>query len=130
MTEKVKILVIDDESSIRETFKMTLKIKNYAVETFPDGPSALGRFKKDVYQVAFIDLVLPTMDGLEVLRQIKIQDPKIAVIIMTAYATDVSEANALHLGALEYLRKPFLMEEIYELIERGLQYRGRDKSGQ
>jgi len=116
-------MVIDDEPSVLESFKMILKIKDYEVETFPDGPSALQNLTKGKFDIAFIDYKLPVMDGLEVLRRIKEIDPEVEVVIVTAYATDASHANAITLGALEYLRKPFLMEEIYELVERGLKRR-------
>jgi DNA-binding NtrC family response regulator len=116
-------MVIDDEPSVLESFKMILKIKDYEVETFPDGPSALQNLTKGKFDMAFIDYKLPVMDGLEVLRRIKEIDPEVEVVIVTAYATDASHANAITLGALEYLRKPFLMEEIYELVERGLKRR-------
>jgi len=123
MVQAVRIIVIDDEPSVLESFKMILKIKDYEVETFPDGPSALASLTKGKFDVAFIDYKLPVMDGLEVLRRIKEIDSDIEVIIVTAYATDASHANAITLGALEYLRKPFLMEEIYELVERALKRR-------
>lgn len=127
MAESVRIMVVDDEPSVLESFKMILKIKDYDVTTFPDGPSALAKLEKDKYDVAFIDYKLPGMDGLEVLKKIKEIDPEVEVIIVTAYATESSHANAITLGALEYLRKPFLMEEIYELVERGLR-RKRSKT--
>ncbi len=123
MADNVKIIVIDDEPSVLESFKMILKIKDYDVSTFPDGPSALAQLEKDKYDLAFVDYKLPGMDGLEVLKKIKEIDPNVEVIIVTAYATESSHANAITLGALEYLRKPFLMEEIYELVERGLRRR-------
>ena len=123
MAQAVRIMVIDDEPSVLESFKMILKIKDYEVETFPDGPSALQNLTKGKFDMAFIDYKLPVMDGLEVLRRIKELDPEVEVVIVTAYATDASHANAITLGALEYLRKPFLMEEIYELVERGLKRR-------
>jgi two-component system NtrC family response regulator len=75
------------------------------------------------FDIAFVDYKLPGMDGLEVLKKLKEVDPDIEVIIVTAYATESSHANAITLGALEYLRKPFLMEEIYELVERGMRKR-------
>ena len=125
--EKVRILVVDDEPAVLESFKMILGIKDYNVDLFPDGPSMLAALKKDTYDIAFIDMKLPGMDGIQILKKIKEVDPEIEVIIVTAYATESSHANAITLGALEYLRKPFLMEEIYELVERGLRKR-RDKS--
>lgn len=123
MSQEVKIVVIDDEPSILESFKMILTIKDYIVDTFPDGPSALANLKKGMYDMAFVDFKLPIMDGLEVLKKIKEADPDVEVVIVTAYATEASHANAITLGALEYLRKPFLMEEIYELVDRGLRRR-------
>ena len=127
MAESVRIMVIDDEPSILESFKMILKIKDYDVSTFPDGPTALSQLEKGKFDMAFIDYKLPGMDGLEVLKKIKETDPEVEVVIVTAYATEASHANAITLGALEYLRKPFLMEEIYELVDRGLR-RKRSKT--
>jgi DNA-binding NtrC family response regulator len=120
-------MVVDDEPSVLESFKMILKIKDYEVETFPDGPSAISTLKKDRYDICFVDYKLPGMDGLEVLKKIKEIDPSVEVIVVTAYATESSHANAITLGALEYLRKPFLMEEIYELVERALRKRRSKK---
>jgi len=116
-------MVVDDEPSVLESFKQILKIKDYEVDTFLDGPSALKDLTKGKYDVVFCDLRLPIMDGLEILRRIKEVDSDLEVIIVTAYATDASHANAITLGALEYLRKPFLMEEIYELVDRALKRR-------
>lgn len=120
MAESVKIMIVDDEPGVRESFEMILKIKDYDVTAFPEGESAVNSLKKSVYDIAFIDFKLPGMDGIQVLKKIKEIDPEIEVVIVTAYASESSHANAITLGALEYLRKPFLMEEIYELVERAL----------
>lgn len=120
MADNVKILIIDDEEGVRESFKMILKIKDYDVQAFGDGESAVAALKKGDFDLAFIDYKLPGIDGIEVLRRIKEIDADLEVVIVTAYASETSHANAITLGALEYLRKPFLMEEIYELVERGL----------
>jgi DNA-binding NtrC family response regulator len=129
LTQSIKILVIDDEEGVRESFKMILKIKDYDVDVFGDGESAIAALKKDVYDMAFIDYKLPGIDGIEVLKKIKEIDASLEVVIVTAYASEQSHANAITLGALEYLRKPFLMEEIYELVERGLRKRRTKKNG-
>jgi DNA-binding NtrC family response regulator len=123
LAENVKIIVVDDEEGVRESFNMILKIKDYEVDTFEDGESAISSLKKDMYDVAFVDYKLPGMDGIEVLKKIKEIDTNVEVVIVTAYASESSHANAITLGALEYLRKPFLMEEIYELVERALRKR-------
>ncbi len=130
--QAVKIMVVDDESSVLESFKMILKIKDYDVDTFLNGSSAMAAFEKGKYDMAFVDMILPwgeeqanrsVYGGLDVLKKIKEIDPEVEVIIVTAYADDKSHANAITLGALEYLRKPFMMEEIYELAERALKRR-------
>jgi len=123
-------MIVDDEPGVRESFEMILKIKDYDVKTFPDGETATSQLKKDAFDIAFVDFKLPGMDGIEVLKKIKEIDPGIEVVIVTAYASESSHANAITLGALEYLRKPFLMEEIYELVERALRKkRSKGSSG-
>lgn len=116
-------MVVDDEPSVLESFKMILQIKDYEVETFADGPSAINSLEPGKFELAFIDLKLPGMDGIEILKNLKQKDPTLECVIVTAYATESSHSNAITLGALEYLRKPFLMEEIYELVERALRRR-------
>lgn len=128
MAEAVRIMVVDDERGVRDSFEMILKIKDYEVAVFENGESATSSLKKDVYDMAFVDLKLPGMDGIEVLKKIKEIDPSIEVVIVTAYASESTHTNAITLGALEYLRKPFLMEEIYELVERGLRKRRTKKT--
>ncbi len=123
-------MIVDDEPGVRESFEMILKIKDYQVTTFPDGEAATSTLKKGTYDIAFIDYKLPGMDGIEVLKKIKEIDPSIEVVIVTAYASESSHANAITLGALEYLRKPFLMEEIYELVERALRKKRSKGSGE
>lgn len=120
MAENVRIMIVDDERGVRDSFEMILKIKDYEVRTFENGESAISSLKKDMFDMAFVDLKLPGMDGIEVLKKIKEIDAGIEVVIVTAYASESTHSNAITLGALEYLRKPFLMEEIYELVERGL----------
>ena len=127
LAESVRIMIIDDERGVRESFEMILKIKDYEVTTFEDGESAIANLKKDMFDMAFVDYKLPGMDGIEVLKKIKEIDPNVEVCIVTAYASETSHANAITIGALEYLRKPFLMEEIYELVERGLRKRRAKK---
>jgi len=126
-TKRIKILVIDDEPSILESVEMILKIVDVDIIKAPDGETGLGMLTPDIDMV-FTDLKMPGIDGLEVLKRIKNIYPFIPVIIITAYATESSHAMAMQFGALEYLRKPFIMDDIYELINRGLVWRARMKN--
>lgn len=120
---KIKILVVDDEPGALESFRMILEIKDFEVSTFSNGIEALSQAEKTLFDIAFIDLKMPIIDGLEVLKKLKEISPSTEAIIVTAYATEESQANAITMGAMEYLRKPFLMEEIFSLCDRALRKR-------
>ena len=120
---KVNVLVVDDEPGALESFRMILEIKDYQVHAFSNGPDALECTKNTKCEIAFVDLKMPVMGGLEVLQKLKESTPETEVIIVTAYASEESQANAISLGAMEYLRKPFLMEEIFSLCDRALRIR-------
>jgi DNA-binding NtrC family response regulator len=138
MPENVKIAIIDDEEPVRESFNLILQIKDYDLDFYEKATDFIGKFSKGQYDIAFLDLFLkndpppfnrPTKDGgLEALKKIKEIDPEIQIIIVTAYHTDEKKLNAITYGALDYLRKPFMMEEIYELVERGLRRRRTKKT--
>ena len=123
MGQDVNIIVVDDELGVRESFKLILTRKDYKVDAFEDGEAALLKFKKGAYDFAFIDYKLTGMDGIQFLKRIKEIDPDIEAAIVTAYASESSHANAIDLGAIGYLRKPFLQDDIYELVEKGLRKR-------
>lgn len=120
---KVRILVVDDEPGALESFKMILEIKDYEVTTFSNGLEALEVAEKSPFDIAFIDLKMPIIGGLDVLRKLKEISPDTEAIIVTAYASEESQANAITLGAMEYLRKPFLMEEVFSLCDRAIRKR-------
>jgi DNA-binding NtrC family response regulator len=128
MAEKAKVLVVDDQIGVIESFKEILRIKDYEVSGFQNGKEAIDSMKTNKYDMAFVDLKMPEMDGIEVLKNIKESDKTVEVIIVTAYASEESFANAITLGAMEYLRKPFLMGEVYALADRALRKR-REKLG-
>jgi len=126
----IRIACVDDEPSVLESLKMILKIKDYEVDTYPNGSAAIAGFQKKKYDIAFVDMILPMEEGktektggIQVLKKIKEISPETEVVIVTAYASESTHADAIKLGALEYLRKPFLMDEIYELVDRGLRRR-------
>ena len=125
--DNIRILIVDDQISVIESFREILRIKDYEVVGYEKGQEAISSIEKGKYDIAFVDLRMPEMDGIEVLKGIKEKDSDIEVIIVTAYASEESFANAITLGAMEYLRKPFLMGEVYALADRALRKRREKK---
>lgn len=122
MVKNIKALVVDDELSVLESFKMILGIKDYEVVTAQNKEEAVEAAKKDSFTIAFIDLRFQGKDiGLEILKALKEVDFKLQAVIVTAYATEKTKMEALELGAFEYISKPFTMEAIYELVERAVE---------
>ncbi|PIS31574.1 hypothetical protein COT42_00835 [Candidatus Saganbacteria bacterium CG08_land_8_20_14_0_20_45_16] len=121
MNKKVKVLVVDDELSVLESFKMILEIKDYEVRTALGMDEAVQAVKEENFDLAFVDLRFKGQDiGLGILAEIKKIKPKTKVVICTAFASDESKNNAVQLGAMDYISKPFMMEAIYKLVERAL----------
>ena len=121
MDKKVKALVVDDELSVLESFKMILGIKEYEVVTVQNQAEAEAAVKKQPFDIAFIDLRFEGRDiGLDILKKIKELAPRTEAVIVTAYASEKTKMDALQLGAMEYISKPFMMEVIYELVDRAL----------
>lgn len=125
--EAVKILVVDDEPSVLESFQMILKIRDYDVTTAQSVEDATTKAGQGPFDVAFVDLRLNGHEeGLDILKLLKTKKPSPEVVIVTAFASERTQANAIELGAMEYISKPFLMEEIYDLVNRALRKkRGR-----
>ncbi|MFA4844104.1 MAG: response regulator [Candidatus Margulisiibacteriota bacterium] len=122
MTKEIKTLVIDDELAVLESFKMILGIKNYQVTTARNLNEAAAAVSKEHFDIAFIDLRFEGREiGLDILKNIKEIDPKIEAVIVTAYATETTKIDALQLGAMDYISKPFMMEVIYELVDRAIE---------
>jgi DNA-binding response OmpR family regulator len=102
-----KILIIDDESSLRETLGRILQRAGYAVQAAADGQQALDLVHHQAFNLAYLDLHLPGMDGIQILKEIRKLQPKLPVIMLTGFGTLQSAVEALRLGATDYLLKPF-----------------------
>ena len=121
MAEKVRALIIDDELAVLESFKMILEIKDYQVATAQNMEEALAAVKKDAFDIAFIDLRFGGKEiGLDILKSIKEISPRIEAVIVTAFASESSKISAVQLGAMDYISKPFMVEVIYELVDRAI----------
>jgi CheY-like chemotaxis protein len=106
------VLVVDDEEIVRDSVTEWLKSEGYNVDSAEDGLEALKKIKEGEYDVVVLDMKLPGMDGLAVLRQVHETNPDIKVIIITAYASVETAVQALKAGAVDYIIKPFEPEKL------------------
>jgi len=118
-----RILVADDEPSIRWLLERVLRQADYAVVVAEDGAAALARATAEPFDLAFLDVRMPGLDGLEVLSRLKAVAPDTAVIVMTAHGSVRAAVEAMQRGAYDYLTKPFDNDEVRLLAERALSAR-------
>jgi two-component system response regulator PilR (NtrC family) len=117
------ILIVDDERSIVELLSVILKKEGYAVITNPGTPSIFEDIEQKDFDLLISDIKMPQVDGMEVLRRVKEEKPTVPVIMITAYASVKQAVEALRLGAMDYVMKPFDIEEIKVLVANGLEHR-------
>jgi len=120
MRKKPQILVIDDEEEICNIFKKSLTLEGYTVLTALDGESGLKIVKEEKPDIVLLDLMLPKMDGIEVLRHIKKIDKNIVVVVITGYGTMDTARMAMKFGAFDYITKPIDLEYMNAVIKDGL----------
>ena len=115
-----KILVIDDEPILRDSLEVALKTSGYEVLTARTGEEGLEGFQKENPDLILLDHWLPGINGDEVLRRMKEKDPEIPIIIMTAQGSIEMAVNSMKMGAFDFLVKPFELDEVEDLIKKGL----------
>ena len=121
MTDRPVILIIDDDPNLRKTLSDILKSKGYEASSAKDGEEGLALLKKDPVNVALIDLKLPDMSGLEVLKRAKADYPSIEAIILTGNASLDSAIEATNKGAFSYLQKPYDIDQLLLHIRRAVE---------
>ena len=112
------ILIIDDEKNICLTLSQALEILETETDTALNGEEALAKLQNKEFGLILLDLKMPGMDGMEVLRRVREIRPDIRIVILTAYGTIESAVEAMKLGAVDFIQKPFSVEEIRELVSR------------
>lgn len=112
------VLIVDDEKNIRLTLSQALEPLGLPVEAAVNGEEALARLKERPFSLVLLDLKLPGLGGMEVLRRVREARPDIRVIIITAYGTVESAVEAMKLGAVDFLQKPFAPKEIRALVQQ------------
>lgn len=118
---KPSVLIVDDDEVMQESLYDVLKKGEYEVYSVGSGSETLSVIKKNIIDLILLDMRLPDWDGLELLKKIKEFDTEILVIIMTAYSDVQTAVSAMKSGAYHYINKPFDLEELKLLIEKGLE---------
>ncbi len=116
-----KILVIDDDPTVLDVLKTFLSEKGYEVTLSDSGESGLELLISERFDLAIIDLVIPRVGGIEILKELNSRRIKVPVIIMTAYGTIQNAVLSMKLGAFDYITKPFNLEELQLIIEKALE---------
>ena len=120
---RIKVLIAEDEPHLGDILEGFLRGRGYAVTTCREGRAALRALREEAYDVALLDIVMPEMDGLEVLRQIREEPTPPEVIIITGNGTIETAITAMKLGAYDYMSKPYRMAEIDVLVRRAWEKR-------
>jgi DNA-binding NtrC family response regulator len=116
-----KILVVDDEKHIRDSCIKLLQRKRFEAEGAASGEEALEKVEKAVYDLVLLDIRMPGMDGIEVLRRAKKIVPDIVVLVLTGHGTLETASEAMSLGAAGFIRKPISIENLAETIDATLE---------
>ena len=115
-----RVLVVDDEASIRDLLAKTLALAEYDVDLAPDGRTALERLRITPYDLLITDLRMPGVDGLTVIREARRLRTDIPVIIVTGYSSEASAIEAVNLGVSGYLTKPFRVPRVLAAAAKAL----------
>jgi DNA-binding response OmpR family regulator len=118
--EQKKLLYVDDEESLRILVKSQLTMEGFDVETADEGDTALEMVQISNYDLILLDIRMPRMDGIEVLKQLKKKNVKSRIIMLTAVTELSSAIGAVKLGANDYITKPYNIEDLLGCIKRVL----------
>lgn len=120
----VRVLVIDDDPAICKTVGLLLEDHGFSPRTYTNADEALEAAEKESFQVALVDLRMPSMDGVEVVEKLKRIDDRMSCIVMTAYPDLDSATETMRRGTCDYIPKPFKQEELIASVDRACQQMG------
>ena len=121
MSQTASVLIVDDNASQYKTMSLILRRKGYAVATASDGPEAIEKVRQGLFDMIFLDIKMPHMNGVETYRRIKEIRPDAVVMMMTAYAVEDLVRQALQEGAHGILYKPLDIERVIVIVEEARQ---------
>jgi two-component system response regulator PilR (NtrC family) len=119
--DKGKILIVEDEKSMREVLKILLEGERYSVTSASDGFEGLSYINRDIFDLVITDMKMPKIDGFELLKKIKEISPETIVIMITAFGTTESAVEAMKFGAYDYINKPFNIDEIRLIVRKAIE---------
>jgi DNA-binding NtrC family response regulator len=117
------ILIIDDEEAMRDSCRQALSVEGNRIEVAEDGVRGLAMLEKESFDLVILDLKMPGLSGMEVLKKIKEQDTEIVVVVITGYATIEFAVEAMRIGAYDFIPKPFAPERLRVVVERAMEKR-------
>lgn len=115
---KVKILIVDDDRAICEYMETFLTKDGYDVKTMSDPAGVVDEVRTGGYHMIILDLMMPKLDGIEVLKRIRKVDSDVAIVIFTGYPSLETAVESMKLDVVDYIKKPFSIDEFREVIER------------
>ena len=118
-----RVLVVDDEPAIRRFLRTSLDAQGFIVLEAPDAHSALAQLSRNAVDVLVLDLGLPDMDGIDVIRTLREQGSALPIIVLSSRSDEVAKVRALDLGADDYVTKPFGMDELLARLRAALRHR-------
>ncbi|HUO34084.1 MAG TPA: HD domain-containing phosphohydrolase [Candidatus Acidoferrum sp.] len=121
--EPERILVVDDEEAIREVVSTLLTAQGYECTTASNGRLGLDAFRKGSFDLVLSDIVMPEMDGLKLLGELRLEDPDVPVIMVTAMHDIAIALEAIRAGAYDYILKPFEKDQLHLSVRRALEHR-------
>jgi DNA-binding NtrC family response regulator len=128
MMDSPKILIVDDEKNLRLTMSMCLEPLGCEIDTADDGEDALKQLDHKEFDLVLLDIRLPRMDGIEVLRQAVERNPNVRIIMVSAHGTVENAVEAMKLGAVDFIQKPFTPKEIRDLVQQVLDREGIEET--
>lgn len=123
--DELKILLVDDEKEFVDTLAERLLLRGVAAETATSGEEAIALIKESPPDIVILDLMMPGLGGLEILKQIKADDPDIQVILLTGRASTEEAVEGMRHGAFDYLMKPLTIEELIKKASQALNRVGK-----
>jgi len=118
--EKARILIVDDDENIRKTMKAILEDEDYSVDVATNGKEAIEMSNEKIYNLALLDIRLPDMEGIDLLRLLKEYVPRTRKIMVTGYPTIQNAMTAINKNADAYLLKPVDIEKLLEIVKEQL----------